>query len=66
MDWLAQNWVWVLVFVVFIGMHMFGHGGHGGCCGGDDQRPAGGEPPNEEQPNGCMWPDYCPQARPIV
>lgn len=28
MDWLAQNWV--LVFVAFIGMHMFGHGCHGG------------------------------------
>ena len=30
MDWLAQNWVWVLVFAAFIGMHLFGHGGHGG------------------------------------
>ncbi len=30
MDWLAENWFWVLIGVVFIGMHMFGHGGHGG------------------------------------
>ncbi len=30
MQWLAQNWVWVLFFVGFIAMHMFGHGGHGG------------------------------------
>lgn len=30
MNWLAQNWVWVLVFVVFIWMHMSGHGCHGG------------------------------------
>ncbi len=30
MDWLAENWFWVLVGIAFIGMHMFGHGGHGG------------------------------------
>ena len=34
MDWLAQNWLWVLVFVIFIGLHLFGHGGHGGHGGG--------------------------------
>lgn len=30
MAWLSQNWFWVLIGVVFIGMHLFGHGGHGG------------------------------------
>ncbi|GBD88500.1 hypothetical protein BMS3Abin03_02436 [bacterium BMS3Abin03] len=30
MDWLAENWFWVLVGIVFIAMHLFGHGGHGG------------------------------------
>jgi len=30
MDWLAQNWIWVLFAVAFVAMHMFGHGGHGG------------------------------------
>lgn len=39
MEWLSQNWVWVLIGVAFIAMHMFGHGGHGGHggsggCGG--------------------------------
>ena len=29
MDWIAQNWVWVLFAVGMIAMHMFGHGGHG-------------------------------------
>ena len=33
MDWLAENWVWVLVGAAFIGMHLFGHGGHGGHRG---------------------------------
>lgn len=30
MDWIFQNWVWMLFFVAFIAMHIFGHGGHGG------------------------------------
>ena len=55
MDWLVQNWVWVLVFVAFIGMHLFGHGGHGGhggCCGGGDRRPTEGEQPGKDRPQG--------------
>ena len=31
MDWLAQNWFWVVLGGLFVWM-MFGHGG--GCCGG--------------------------------
>lgn len=31
MEWLAENWFWLLVFLAFIGMHLgHGHGGHGG------------------------------------
>ena len=30
MAWLSQNWVWALLLVAFIGMHLFSHGGHGG------------------------------------
>ncbi|MGE0160825.1 MAG: DUF2933 domain-containing protein [Gemmatimonadales bacterium] len=31
MEWLQANWVWLLVILAFIGMHMgHGHGGHGG------------------------------------
>lgn len=55
MDWLSQNWVWVLVFVAFIGMHLFGHGGHGGHGRhGDDEprRPSGGEQPGMDRPRG--------------
>ena len=55
MDWLSQNWVWVLVFVAFIGMHLFGHGGHGGHDRhGDDEprRPSGGEQPGTDRPPG--------------
>lgn len=48
MDWLANNWVWVGLVGLMLGMHLFGHGhgghgggrghggkgGGGGCCGG--------------------------------
>ena len=30
MEWLAENWFAVLIGILFVGMHMFGHGGHGG------------------------------------
>jgi hypothetical protein len=36
MAWISQNWVWVLFFIAFMAMHMFGHGGHGGHGGGGD------------------------------
>lgn len=40
MEWLSQNWFFVLVLVAFVGMHLFGHG-HGGGHGGhgrDDKK----------------------------
>jgi hypothetical protein len=30
MAWFTANWFWVLIGVLFIAMHLFGHGGHGG------------------------------------
>lgn len=36
MEWISQNWVWVLFAVGMIAMHMFGHGGHGGHGGNPD------------------------------
>ena len=58
MDWLTQNWIWIVIFGLFIGMHLFGHGGHGGrgggCCGGggDDQKPADGAQSGKDKPQG--------------
>jgi len=39
MEWLNDNWLWLLLFGGMFGMHLFGHGRHGaggggGCCGG--------------------------------
>ena len=28
MAWFTANWFWVLTFIAFIAMHVFGHGGH--------------------------------------
>jgi hypothetical protein len=30
MAWLLQNWFWVLIAILFVGVHLVGHGGHGG------------------------------------
>lgn len=38
MEWLANNWFWVLIFILFIGIHMFGHGGMHGGHGGHGRR----------------------------
>ena len=44
MEWLTTNWLWLLIFVAFIAMHLFGHGshgshgGHGGHGGGERQQ----------------------------
>ena len=43
MAWLTENWFWILTFIAFIAMHLFGHGGHGGHGGGDRKRGADGE-----------------------
>ena len=48
MDWLSQNWIWVVFGVAFVAMHMFGHGGHGGhgLHADPSSRPAEGTNPN--------------------
>ena len=39
MEWLTENWLWVLIGVLFVAFHLFGHGGHGGHGGTD--KPSG-------------------------
>jgi hypothetical protein len=37
MEWLAANWVWLLLVLGFIAMHLgHGHGGHGRRGSGSD------------------------------
>ncbi len=37
MEWLAENWVAIVVFIAFIALHIFGHGGHGAHGGGEER-----------------------------
>lgn len=39
MQWLSQNWFWLLFGLAFVGMH-FGHGGHGGHGNHGRRQPA--------------------------
>lgn len=63
MDWLTENWMWVVFGAVFLWMHLKMHGGHGrhgahgghggghGGCGGSHgghDRPSGGPEPGSE------------------
>lgn len=43
MEWIRENWVFILFFALFIGMHLFGHGMHGGGCGGHGRGNEGDE-----------------------
>jgi hypothetical protein len=56
MDWLRQNGFWVLIFVIFVAAHLFGHGGHGGhgSHGGDNEgkRPPGRDTGETKRPAG--------------
>lgn len=58
MTWLAQNWFWVLLFAIFITMHLFGHGhgghsGGGGCGHGKHKHPdKNDQNPTEKTPPG--------------
>ena len=38
MQWLAENWIFLLIVVGMVAMHAFGHGGHGD---GEDKDKAG-------------------------
>jgi Protein of unknown function (DUF2933) len=49
MDWLAENWFWVLIGVVFIVMHLFGHGGHGGHGGHSRHKEHGKKDDHEDE-----------------
>ena len=38
MEWLSENWIFVLIAIAFVAMHLFGHGGHGGHSPDNDDR----------------------------
>lgn len=30
MEWIIENWIFILIAAIFVGMHLTGHGCHGG------------------------------------
>lgn len=52
MAWLTANWFWVVIFIAFIALHLFGHGSHGGHGGhGGEARPRNTDDTEKEVPN---------------
>ncbi len=53
MEWVMENWFFILFAALFIGMHLFGFGcgGHGkhGKHGGDDEHKHSGEETAEKK-----------------
>ncbi|MEW6584168.1 MAG: DUF2933 domain-containing protein [Nitrospirota bacterium] len=41
MDWIRENWVFLLFSLLFIAMHLFGHGMHGGHGGEEGEEHKG-------------------------
>lgn len=55
MEWIRQNWVFIIFFIIFIAMHLFGHGcmpGHGGHRGHEDEK-EGEERKEKKGGHGC-------------
>lgn len=56
MDWIRENWFWIVVGVLFIWLHTKMHGGHGhaghgggGGCGGHRHDGSRDEPHEREE-----------------
>ncbi len=47
MDWLADNWLWILVGIGFVWFMFRGHAGMG-CCGGGHSHVTPKESPEQE------------------
>ena len=47
MEWLAENWLWIIFAIAFVAMHMFGHGGHG--AHGNHESPENNKDKKREQ-----------------
>lgn len=52
MEWLSENWVFLLVAVAFVAMHLFGHGGHGGHGRQEDEDRNARKGRGEQAPRG--------------
>lgn len=49
MEWIAENWFWLIIGVLFIVMHVFGHGGHVSHGGHSGHGEHGGQEDNGDE-----------------
>ena len=52
MEWLSENWVFLLVAGAMVAMHLFGHGGHGGHRRSDSEERSAGKDRGQDVPRG--------------
>jgi hypothetical protein len=50
MQWVLDNWIWLLLGGGMVAMHLFGHGKHGGHGKNGKEVPAAPEPASEPTP----------------
>ena len=57
MEWIRQNWVFIIVSIIFIAMHLFGHGcmpgGHRHKEEEEHKEHEGRSSPEEKGGHGC-------------
>jgi len=53
MDWLSQNWVWLVFLGVMVAMHLVGHGRH---AAGANGHAGAHDPPAEDETSTQMKP----------
>ncbi len=62
MNWLSENWIWVLFGLAFIAMHIFGHGGHAGHGGHGSPRSGGDSKDSATEPTDVVPPAAPPRT----
>lgn len=50
MNWMVENWPWLLFGAAFVALHLGGHGGHGGHGSDRPREGGGGAVPREDDP----------------
>jgi len=48
MEWFSENWLWVIVFILFVAIHIFGHG-HGMHDGHTQGKPMDEDVPHKSK-----------------
>lgn len=53
MEWVRENWIFILLLFICIAMHFFGHGRHGNHAGHDEKSEEHKEHADKKGGHGC-------------